>query len=151
MTAVIRTEGLTKRYGRLTVVDGVGLAVPAGEVFGFLGPNGSGKTTTIRMLLGLVTPTAGHAELLGRPMPGGGPQAPAAAARARRAHQRSGPAGHPGDGHAAGGAGPRGHDGVPVQPPAVRGRDDLHGGGDDVARPPRRPRLDRAAPRAHRP
>jgi ABC-type multidrug transport system ATPase subunit len=71
MTAVIRTEGLTKRYGRLTVVDGVGLDVPAGEVFGFLGPNGSGKTTTIRMLLGLVTPTAGRAELLGRRMPAG--------------------------------------------------------------------------------
>jgi ABC-type multidrug transport system ATPase subunit len=71
MTAVIRTEGLTKRYGRLTVVDGVGLDVPEGEVFGFLGPNGSGKTTTIRVLLGLVTPTAGRAELLGRPMPAG--------------------------------------------------------------------------------
>ena len=75
VTAVIRTEGLTKRYGRLTVVDGVGLDVPAGEVFGFLGPNGSGKTTTIRMLLGLVSPTAGHAELLGRPIPGGAQEA----------------------------------------------------------------------------
>ena len=71
MTAVIRTDGLTKRYGRLTVVDDVGLDVPPGEVFGFLGPNGSGKTTTIRMLLGLVAPTAGRVELLGRPMPGG--------------------------------------------------------------------------------
>jgi ABC-type multidrug transport system ATPase subunit len=69
VTAVIRTEGLTKRFGRLTVVDDIGLDVPAGEVFGFLGPNGSGKTTTIRMLLGLVAPTAGRAELLGRPMP----------------------------------------------------------------------------------
>ena len=69
MTAVIRTEGLTKRFGRLTVVDDVALDVPAGEVFGFLGPNGSGKTTTIRMVLGLVAPTAGRAELLGRPMP----------------------------------------------------------------------------------
>jgi ABC-2 type transport system ATP-binding protein len=71
VSAVIRTEGLTKRFGRLTVVDGVGLDVPAGEVFGFLGPNGSGKTTTIRMVLGLVAPTAGRAELLGRPMPAG--------------------------------------------------------------------------------
>jgi ABC-type multidrug transport system ATPase subunit len=71
VTAVIRTEGLTKRFGRLTVVDGVGLDVPAGEVFGFLGPNGSGKTTTIRMVLGLVAPTAGRAELLGRTMPNG--------------------------------------------------------------------------------
>ena len=70
MSAAIRTEGLTKRYGRLTVVDDVALDVPEGSVFGFLGPNGSGKTTTIRMLLGLVAPTAGRAELLGRPMPG---------------------------------------------------------------------------------
>jgi ABC-2 type transport system ATP-binding protein len=69
VSAAIRTEGLTKRYGRLTVVDDVALDVPEGSVFGFLGPNGSGKTTTIRMLLGLVAPTAGRAELLGRPMP----------------------------------------------------------------------------------
>jgi ABC-2 type transport system ATP-binding protein len=74
VSAVIRTSALTKRYGRLTVVDGVGLEVPPGEVFGFLGPNGSGKTTTIRMVLGLVSPTAGDVELLGRPMPGGGRQ-----------------------------------------------------------------------------
>jgi ABC-type multidrug transport system ATPase subunit len=73
--AVIRTEGLTKRYGRLTVVDDVGLDVAQGEVFGFLGPNGSGKTTTIRMLLGLVGPTSGRAELLGHPMPHGGREA----------------------------------------------------------------------------
>ena len=73
--SVVRTDGLTKRYGRLTVVDGVGLEVPAGDVFGFLGPNGSGKTTTIRMLLGLVAPTSGHAELLGRPMPNGAQEA----------------------------------------------------------------------------
>jgi ABC-2 type transport system ATP-binding protein len=71
--SAIRTEELTKRYGRLTVVDGVSLDVPEGEVFGFLGPNGSGKTTTIRMLLGLVTPTGGRAELLGRPMPRAAP------------------------------------------------------------------------------
>jgi ABC-2 type transport system ATP-binding protein len=70
MNAVVRTEGLTKAFGRLTVVDDVALEVPAGAVFGFLGPNGSGKTTTIRMLLGLVSPTAGRVELLGRPMPG---------------------------------------------------------------------------------
>ncbi len=69
MTAMIRTEGLTKRFGRLTVVDRVDLEVPEGEIFGFLGPNGSGKTTTIRMVLGLVGPTAGRVEVLGRPMP----------------------------------------------------------------------------------
>jgi ABC-2 type transport system ATP-binding protein len=50
-------------------VDSVDLEVPSGAVYGFLGPNGSGKTTTIRMLLGLVTPTAGQVEMLGRPMP----------------------------------------------------------------------------------
>jgi ABC-2 type transport system ATP-binding protein len=69
VTAVVRTEGLTKRYGRLTVVDTVDLDVHQGDVFGFLGPNGSGKTTTIRMLLGLVSPTAGRVELLGQAMP----------------------------------------------------------------------------------
>ena len=70
MTSVIRTEGLTKRYGALTVVDAVDLDVPEGDVFGFLGPNGSGKTTTIRMLLGLVLASAGTIEVLGRRHPG---------------------------------------------------------------------------------
>ncbi|MDQ1515808.1 MAG: type transport system ATP-binding protein [Actinomycetota bacterium] len=65
----IRTEGLTKRLGGVDVVDRLDLSVPAGSVFGFLGPNGSGKTTTIRMLLGLIEPTAGTATVLGRPMP----------------------------------------------------------------------------------
>jgi ABC-2 type transport system ATP-binding protein len=65
----VRTAGLTKRFGSQTVVDGIDLAVPRGSVFGFLGPNGSGKTTTIRMLLGLASPTAGSAEVLGRSMP----------------------------------------------------------------------------------
>ena len=68
-TAVVRTEGLTKHFGRLTVVDDVDLDVHQGDVYGFLGPNGSGKTTTIRMLLGLVAPSAGRVELLGLPMP----------------------------------------------------------------------------------
>lgn len=63
------TDGLTKRFGSHTAVDGLSLAVPRGSVYGFLGPNGSGKTTTIRMLLGLIAPSAGRAELLGRPMP----------------------------------------------------------------------------------
>jgi len=65
----IATSGLTKRFGAQTAVDAVDLAVPAGAVYGFLGPNGSGKTTTIRMLLGLVQPTSGTRTLLGRPIP----------------------------------------------------------------------------------
>ncbi|WP_433256547.1 ABC transporter ATP-binding protein [Streptosporangium sp. CA-135522] len=70
----IVTRGLTKRFrGGQVAVDTLDLAVPRGSVFGFLGPNGSGKTTTIRMLLGLVSPTAGAWELLGTPMPGGMP------------------------------------------------------------------------------
>ncbi|MCH1868250.1 ABC transporter ATP-binding protein [Nocardioides sp. CFH 31398] len=66
---VIRTAGLTKRFGRVTAVDGVDLDVREGDVYGFLGANGSGKTTTVRMLLGLVLATRGEAEVLGRPMP----------------------------------------------------------------------------------
>jgi ABC-type multidrug transport system ATPase subunit len=69
---VIRTEGLTKRYGSVTAVDDVGLDVSAGDIYGFLGANGSGKTTTVRCLLGLVLPTAGRIELLGRTMPKAG-------------------------------------------------------------------------------
>jgi ABC-type multidrug transport system ATPase subunit len=65
----VATEGLTKRYGTATAVSDLDLAVPTGSVFGFLGPNGSGKTTTIRMMLGLATPTAGRVLLLGEPMP----------------------------------------------------------------------------------
>ena len=68
----VASSGLTKRFrGGQLAVDGVDLAVPKGAVYGFLGPNGSGKTTTIRMLLGLAYPTSGSAELLGVPMPGG--------------------------------------------------------------------------------
>jgi ABC-type multidrug transport system ATPase subunit len=66
---VIRTEGLTKRFGGLVAVDGLDLDVGEGDLFGFLGPNGSGKTTTVRMLLGLVFATSGQIEVLGRPMP----------------------------------------------------------------------------------
>ncbi|MGO1383346.1 MAG: ABC transporter ATP-binding protein [Arachnia sp.] len=69
----IRTEGLTKRFRSGQVaVDGIDLAVPQGAVYGFLGPNGSGKTTTIRMLLGLARPTSGEAWLLGERMPDAG-------------------------------------------------------------------------------
>jgi len=68
----IRSQGLTKRFRSGQVaVDAIDLAVPRGCVYGFLGPNGSGKTTTIRMLLGLIRPTAGSHELLGLPMPAG--------------------------------------------------------------------------------
>ncbi|SET03670.1 ABC transporter ATP-binding protein [Geodermatophilus poikilotrophus] len=72
MSSVIRTRGLVKRYGRLRAVDGIDLHVRAGDVYGFLGANGSGKTTTVRMLLGLVLPTAGEVELLGGRMPRAG-------------------------------------------------------------------------------
>ena len=61
----ILTEGLTKRYGRTVALEGLDLTVAPGEVYGFLGPNGSGKTTTIRLLLGLHRPTAGRAALFG--------------------------------------------------------------------------------------
>jgi lantibiotic transport system ATP-binding protein len=65
----VESQGLTKRFGRQVAVNAVDLAVPRGSVFGFLGPNGSGKTTTIRMLLGLIRPTAGRHSVLGQPMP----------------------------------------------------------------------------------
>jgi ABC-2 type transport system ATP-binding protein len=65
----IETHGLTKRFRSQLAVDGLDLAVPRGAVFGFLGPNGSGKTTTIRMLLGLVAATAGDARVLDADMP----------------------------------------------------------------------------------
>ncbi|MEJ7755239.1 MAG: ATP-binding cassette domain-containing protein [Nocardioidaceae bacterium] len=60
---MIKTRGLTKRYGALTAVDGLDLDVREGDVYGFLGANGSGKTTTVRMLLGLVLATSGDIEV----------------------------------------------------------------------------------------
>jgi ABC-2 type transport system ATP-binding protein len=65
MQPVIRTEGLTKRYGNALALNGLDLNVRAGEVYGYLGPNGAGKTTTIRLLLGLHRPSGGRAELFG--------------------------------------------------------------------------------------
>lgn len=62
---VIETKSLTKRYGNILAVDGLSLEVPRGCVFGLLGPNGSGKTTTMGMLLGLVRPSAGRFSLFG--------------------------------------------------------------------------------------
>jgi ABC-type multidrug transport system ATPase subunit len=59
----IDVEGLTKSFGDRTVVKDLTLKVPKGEIYGFLGPNGSGKTTTIRMLCGLLTPDSGHGNL----------------------------------------------------------------------------------------
>jgi ABC-2 type transport system ATP-binding protein len=63
--AVVRTESLTKRYGRLLALDRLTLEVRAGEVLGFLGPNGAGKTTTLRLLMGFLRPTAGSARVHG--------------------------------------------------------------------------------------
>jgi ABC-2 type transport system ATP-binding protein len=68
----LASNGLTKQFrGGQLAVDGIDLAVPTGSVYGFLGPNGSGKTTTIRMLLGLIQPTSGSHDVLGLPMPAG--------------------------------------------------------------------------------
>jgi ABC-2 type transport system ATP-binding protein len=71
---MIRTTALTKRYGPVLAVDEVDLAVDEGDRYGLLGPNGSGKTSLVRMLLGLVFPTSGEIELLGRPVPRGLPE-----------------------------------------------------------------------------
>lgn len=68
-STAVETFGLTKRFKHQVAVDHVDLHVPRGSVYGFLGPNGSGKTTTIRMLLGLVQPTSGGCQLLGETMP----------------------------------------------------------------------------------
>ncbi|MFH0816134.1 MAG: ABC transporter ATP-binding protein [Methanobacteriota archaeon] len=65
----IETSGLTKRFGQFTAVDGVDLKVREGEVYGLLGPNGSGKTTIIKMLCGLLKPAAGEMRILGKPAP----------------------------------------------------------------------------------
>jgi ABC-type multidrug transport system ATPase subunit len=65
----VQSTGLSKRFRRQMAVNAIDLAVPRGAVYGFLGPNGSGKTTTIRLLLCLISPTAGEHTLLGEPMP----------------------------------------------------------------------------------
>jgi ABC-2 type transport system ATP-binding protein len=69
MDAVIKTSGLTKRYGKRLAVDGLDLEVGRGQIFGFLGPNGAGKSTTIRLLLGLLQPNGGEAWVLGARVP----------------------------------------------------------------------------------
>ncbi|MBN2099672.1 MAG: ABC transporter ATP-binding protein, partial [Dehalococcoidia bacterium] len=63
--AAIRTDNLTRDFSKIRAVDQLTLEVPAGIIFGFLGPNASGKTTTIHLLLGLLEPTSGWAEVLG--------------------------------------------------------------------------------------
>jgi ABC-2 type transport system ATP-binding protein len=65
--AELEVQGLTKNFGRMTAVSDMTFTAPAGKVTGFLGPNGSGKTTTLRMVLGLVRPTAGEALIAGVP------------------------------------------------------------------------------------
>ena len=234
---VIRTEGLTKRFGAITAVDDLDLDVREGDVYGFLGANGSGKTTTVRMLLG---PGARHRRARSRcsaePMPrarprgaaagrragrgAGGVPAPVrpgnlalhdalgpaggaragpdasttrstrsgsaastsrpvrgyslgmrqrlglagallrrpAAAGARRADQRPRPAGHPRDPRPAARPQRGGHHGLPVQPPARRGRADVHPGRRPRPRPAGASRTARraaaarpAAPRCARP
>lgn len=65
MTDIIKTQNLTKKFGKLTAVDNLSLAVPEGSIFAFLGPNGAGKTTTIKLLLNLITPDSGTSEIFG--------------------------------------------------------------------------------------
>src|SRR4249920_4151133 len=70
-TAAIETEGLTRRFGDFVAVDHVSVRIERGEIFGFLGSNGCGKTTTMKMLTGLLPPTEGTALLNGTPVKGG--------------------------------------------------------------------------------
>jgi ABC-2 type transport system ATP-binding protein len=65
MTPAIRLTNVTKRFGTTTAVDGLTLAVPAGSIYGFIGPNGSGKTTTLRMIMHILLPDDGQIEVLG--------------------------------------------------------------------------------------
>ena len=66
--AVLRANGLTKRYGGKTALDALNLAIPQGRIVGLLGPNGSGKTTFIKLAAGLLTPTAGELTVCGKPI-----------------------------------------------------------------------------------
>ncbi len=67
-TPAIETHGLSKRFGQRKAVDGLTISIPAGTIAGFVGPNAAGKTTTIRLLLGLVRPSEGSATILGKPL-----------------------------------------------------------------------------------
>lgn len=68
MSSVIMTEALTKQYGKRMAVDNLDLKVPAESIYGFLGSNGAGKSTTLKLLLGLIKPTQGQINILGREM-----------------------------------------------------------------------------------
>ena len=70
MDQAIVLEGVVKRFGDHTAVDGLSFEVPQGSIYGFLGPNGAGKTTTLRMLIGIFCPDAGRISVLGQPDPG---------------------------------------------------------------------------------
>ncbi|MGX8248983.1 ATP-binding cassette domain-containing protein, partial [Escherichia coli] len=65
----IRAKGVSRRFGDFLAVNGLDLCVPRGQIHGFLGPNGCGKSTTLRMLTGLLTPSAGEVEVLGLSIP----------------------------------------------------------------------------------
>ncbi len=69
MEAIVETHSIRKHFGAIRAVDGVDLAVRAGEIYGLLGPNGSGKTTLIRLIVGLLRPTEGRATVLGHTVP----------------------------------------------------------------------------------
>src|SRR5690606_8340273 len=69
MDAVVQTEALHKHFGSLHAIDGLDISIPAGQIYGLLGPNGSGKTTLIRLVLGLLRPTSGRVTVLGVEMP----------------------------------------------------------------------------------
>ena len=81
---IIRTSGLTKRFGTRVAVDAATLEVPRGCAFGFLGPNGAGKTTLIRTLLGLTPASGGTMELLGRPSRSAAPRRSRGSGRSSR-------------------------------------------------------------------
>ncbi len=69
-TLMVQTENLTRRFGALVAVNSLNLEVSKGEIFGLVGPDGAGKTTTLRLLCGLMNPSAGHARVAGREIPG---------------------------------------------------------------------------------
>jgi ABC-type multidrug transport system ATPase subunit len=84
-TPAVDLQGVTKRYGHVTALDGLTLQVEHGEVHGFLGPNGAGKSTAIRILLGILRHDEGHARILGGdPLEGRRRPAPASGLRPRR-------------------------------------------------------------------
>ena len=70
MTPIIHIENVHKHFGKVRAVDGVSVDVPAGEIYGLVGPSGAGKTTLIRLFCGLAAATHGEARLLGHAMPG---------------------------------------------------------------------------------